>query len=227
MSPYGDCTGFRGNKVVKFRFSPPYGDSTPTYVRFLVAEHVFAPLRGWYLQVPHKHGDQRVFAPLRGWYHLPASGTAERLVFAPLRGLYRTNFCKSKVQSVFAPLWGWYCLPEYTSALRFSFRPLTGMVHGFYLMDSAPQGFRPLTGMVHGDDWYFLADTGFRPLMGMVPATINQLRQAIRFSSPCGDKLKFRKNGFTLDHVRFPSPCGAAPLYHGGGTIEIPFQGEP
>lgn len=227
MSPYGDCTGFRGNKVVKFRFSPPYGDSTPTYVRFLVAEHVFAPLRGW--------------------YHLPASGTAERLVFAPLRGLYRTNFCKSKVQSVFAPLWGWYCLPEYTSALRFSFRPLTGMVrvwrlrfirswsfrpltgmvHGFYLMDSAPQGFRPLTGMVHGDDWYFLADAGFRPLMGMVPATINQLRQAIRFSSPCGDKLKFRKNGFTLDHVRFPSPCGAAPLYHGGGTIEIPFQGEP
>ena len=94
-------------------------------------------------------------------------------------------------------------------------------------MDSAPQGFRPLTGIVHGDDWYFLADAGFRPLMGMVPATINQLRQAIRFSSPCGDKLKFRKNGFTLDHVRFPSPCGAAPLYHGDGTIEIPFQGEP
>ena len=28
LSPYGDCTGFRGNKVVKFRFSPPYGDST-------------------------------------------------------------------------------------------------------------------------------------------------------------------------------------------------------
>ena len=185
--------------------------------------------------------------PLRGWYHLPASGTAERLVFAPLRGLYRTNFCKSKVQSVFAPLWGWYCLPEYTSALRFSFRPLTGMVpyrstnsttisrfrpltgmvRVWRLRFIRSWSFRPLTGMVHGDDWYFLADAGFRPLMGMVPATINQLRQAIRFSSPCGDKLKFRKNGFTLDHVRFPSPCGAAPLYHGGGTIEIPFQGEP
>ena len=26
LSPCGDCTGFRGNKVVKFRFSPPYGD---------------------------------------------------------------------------------------------------------------------------------------------------------------------------------------------------------
>lgn len=23
------------------------------------------------------------------------------------------------------------------------------------------------------------------------------------------------------------SPCGMTPLYHGGGKIEIPFQGEP
>ena len=108
---------------------------------------------------------------------------------------------------VFAPLRGWYCKLRKT---RYSV-----------------QVFAPLRG------WYFLTlrahvtPAVFAPLTGMVPATINQLRQAIRFSSPCGDKLKFRKNGFTLDHVRFPSPCGAAPLYHGGGTIEIPFQGEP
>ena len=48
-------------------FSPPYGDGTNSNrVEFRIS--VFAPLRGWYLQVPHKHGDQRVFAPLRGWY---------------------------------------------------------------------------------------------------------------------------------------------------------------
>ena len=47
------------------------------------------------------------------------------------------------------------------------------------------------------------------------------------FPSPCGDKLKYllkKKRYFTM---KFPSPYGATPLYHGGGKIEIPFQGEP
>ena len=88
-------------------FSPPYGDGTNSNrVEFRIS--VFAPLRGWYLQVPHKHGDQRVFAPLRGWYHLPASGTAERLVFAPLRGWYSIPTATILHVPVFAPLRGWY-----------------------------------------------------------------------------------------------------------------------
>ena len=44
-------------------------------------------------------------------------------------------------------------------------------------------------------------------------------------SSPCGDGMTTPK--YPVMDDAFPSPRGAAPLYHGGGTIEIPFQGEP
>lgn len=47
------------------------------------------------------------------------------------------------------------------------------------------------------------------------------------FSSPCGDNLQLWLNLENDWNDKFPSPYGAAPLYHGGGTIEIPFQGEP
>lgn len=68
-------------------FSPPYGDGTNSNrVEFRIS--VFAPLRGWYLQVPHKHGDQRVFAPLRGWYRQRRRNPKLFGVFAPLRGWY-------------------------------------------------------------------------------------------------------------------------------------------
>lgn len=128
---------------------------------------------------------------------------------------------------VFAPLRGWYCKLRKTRYSVQVFAPLRGWYFLTLRAHVTPAVFAPLTGMVRILKALLFCSVGFRPLTGMVPATINQLRQAIRFSSPCGDKLKFRKNGFTLDHVRFPSPCGAAPLYHGGGTIEIPFQGEP
>ena len=68
-------------------FSSPYGDGTNSNrVEFRIS--VFAPLRGWYLQVPHKHGDQRVFAPLRGWYRQRRRNPKLFGVFAPLRGWY-------------------------------------------------------------------------------------------------------------------------------------------
>ena len=44
LSPYGDGTGFRGNKVVKFRFSPPYGDG-PKSIQIRGA-HMFSPPYG-------------------------------------------------------------------------------------------------------------------------------------------------------------------------------------
>ena len=49
-----------------------------------------------------------------------------------------------------------------------------------------------------------------------------------KFPSPCGDKLKsiLYDPSYNTDR-KFPSPCGVTPLYHGGGKIEIPFQGEP
>ena len=68
LSPYGDGTYPVMDNAYIDLFSPPYGDSTPTYVRFLVAEHVFAPLRGWYGNSFDISGNVFVFAPLRGWY---------------------------------------------------------------------------------------------------------------------------------------------------------------
>lgn len=47
------------------------------------------------------------------------------------------------------------------------------------------------------------------------------------FPSPFGDKLKFTMFNLFNKKSVFPSPYGATPLYHGGGKIEIPFQGEP
>ena len=47
------------------------------------------------------------------------------------------------------------------------------------------------------------------------------------FPSPRGDKLQSDGMYYEITHNGLPSPCGAAPLYHGGGIIEIPFQGVP
>lgn len=47
----------------------------------------------------------------------------------------------------------------------------------------------------------------------------------LTFSPPYGDGTE--DNYFNSPVCRFSSPYGAAPLYHGGGKIEILFQGEP
>ena len=46
-----------------------------------------------------------------------------------------------------------------------------------------------------------------------------------RFSPPCGDCTSAL--AVFVSMVTFSSPYGAAPLYHGSRTIEIPFQGVP
>lgn len=48
---------------------------------------------------------------------------------------------------------------------------------------------------------------------------------AKKFSPPYGDGTK--KFEIELGIHQFSPPYGAASLYHGGGQIEIPFQGEP
>ena len=70
------------NNEAHFKFSSPYGDSTPTYVRFLVAEHVFAPLWGWYTTTTNVLILFVVYAPLRGSYEVSAI-TKKSLEFSP------------------------------------------------------------------------------------------------------------------------------------------------
>ena len=47
----------------------------------------------------------------------------------------------------------------------------------------------------------------------------------LTFSPPCGDCTSAL--AVFVSMVTFSSPYGAAPLYHGSRTIEIPFQGVP
>ena len=68
-------------------FSPHYGDSTPTYVRFLVAEHVFAPLRGWYLCVRLLKTRSPSFRPLAGIVLMMLSLRPCAACFRPLEGI--------------------------------------------------------------------------------------------------------------------------------------------
>ena len=166
--------------MVTSEFSPPYGwytQATLSHNRVTVSapydgtsglygnpykNHVFAPLR-WYVFISGGRRGGSVFAPLRdgiAYTHLDSG----LLTFSPLAGLYRNRELCGRMRHVFAPL-RMVLIMISSRPAQTSFPPLT-MVHGFYLMDSAPQGFRPLTGIVHGDDWYFLADAGFRPLMG-------------------------------------------------------------
>lgn len=87
------------------------------------------------------------------------------------------------------------------------------------------RSFRPLTGMVQIWNELFRDQNLFSPPYG--DGTIRPLLNTLQrvFSPPYGDSTQGANISIWING--FPSPCGAAPLYHGGGTIEIPFQGEP
>ena len=65
----------------------------------------------------------------------------------------------------------------------------------------------------------------FSPPYGDRTITCCLCRPQIAFSPPCGDCTSAL--AVFVSMVTFSSPYGAAPLYHGSRTIEIPFQGEP
>ena len=113
LSPYGDGTTFKVNDVFITLFSPPYGDSTPTYVRFLVAEHVFAPLRGWYYDTwkwkedelfsppygedPLSHGLRRASSPERGSL-VQGNGSCKSSPFGRAGAQRLRGFCGDKLK---------------------------------------------------------------------------------------------------------------------------------
>lgn len=107
------------------------------------------------------------------------------------------------------------------------------------------RSFRPLTGMVQIWNELFRDQNLFSPPYGdgTIRPLLNTLQRVFSppygdgttdeetfgyqeaFSPPYGDSTQGANISIWING--FPSPCGAAPLYHGGGTIEIPFQGEP
>ena len=87
------------------------------------------------------------------------------------------------------------------------------------------RSFRPLTGMVRKSSRLSWASISFRPLTGMVLCA-SMLSLAVPcFRPPYGDCTK--SHATQGEKQALSPPCGVAPLYHGGGQIEIPFQGEP
>lgn len=85
--------------------------------------------------------------------------------------------------------------------------------------------FSPPYGDSTDFDKYGIVELTFSPPYGDGTEDNYFNSPVCRFSPPCGDCTSAL--AVFVSMVTFSSPYGAAPLYHGSRTIEIPFQGEP
>lgn len=85
--------------------------------------------------------------------------------------------------------------------------------------------FSPPYGDSTDFDKYGIVELTFSPPYGDGTEDNYFNSPVCRFSPPCGDCTSAL--AVFVSMVTFSSPYGAAPLYHGSRTIEIPFQGVP
>ena len=108
---------------------------------------------------------------------------------------------------------------------RYALSSPCGDSTGNRLICRAFNGFSPPYGDSTDVDKYGIVERTFSPPYGDGTEDNYFNSPVCRFSPPCGDCTSAL--AVFVSMVTFSSPYGAAPLYHGSRTIEIPFQGVP